>query len=1421
MSLFDDVINGKEININDESITESDNEFNNDGYDLFTEAVYPEALPYLKTLRRKITLPIGKRAGRGNLCYLYTNSTKESIDIINNKINFVNNKHFYFYYYNLIYRGKLYNKKYMIRDLDERRELYRKIKKTTTVHPYIQTVIDENETRNMYFDLSKYIEIFFSICNSRPPLAKMKMYWDYMRSLVLSNYPQGYTYKFILINIDNFDLGEELKENLNNPLFMIYYTLFRKPELLDDFNIDFYFYTKDRCLKINPSMHDKKTYVKLKIEMRKLYAHVKKEKVDNAIDEEKIKTSEAIAETKSSITDTIEKNEPKTEINSLSEIKKIEDEQNQSSIYKKVDNTVNKVYQAIKTSVPDTKDIPVDTIKSAMKAETENNVSDDKDLLNEIYDKTIGSTQPKSAASTARDELLRKNQKNITVGNMTINDIEKIDANKVKIPVHDVSEKVTTTNKNMTKLKFDNIDKTYIEKVMPKDITNAFLALNNKSIPMYIIKVNVEDTSDELNYKDTYTITMEDVNRKRHTIKVDIPKFIDDKFLYIGGNKKLIKHQSYLYPVVKVNSNTVYINTNYNKMEMVRVDNRSLNSIEKLKNLMKKNTEVANFFTVGNSFFMNKQFITTLEYDEFAKFVTEYKKEKARIIFDQNKAREYASDNNIKLDDKSIFIGVDKDGKPIHIQLDTQKTKDGKSIIDIIIDSLGEYAEPLKSLTEPKRVMYIRAKLMAKHIPVGVLLGFWEGLSNLTKKLNLTYRLENKKPNNLSPEESVIRFADCYMVYSGNPGSMMIINGLKFMDTNKYNISELDEKDSYMNYIMKIYGKMIVANSLTNAYEFFIDPITQEILEDLHLPTDITDLIIYAVSLLEDSQYTRETNQGLSRIRQAEIIPAILYDKLAKAYTPFKNSNGRKQYSIPRDAVIKEVLGLKTVEDYSTLNPTVELELTHGVSSKGFRGVNLEDSYNLERRSYDPSMTGIISPSSSPDGSVGVNKTLSMEPTITSVRGYVDTNENNLDNLHDTNLFSPGELSIPLGASRDDPTRLGHAIKQSKHVIPVKNSSPVLMSNGFEEICRFKLSSDFVINAEEDGQIVDYDEKSKIMIAKYKSGKCRAINLGKTIVKNGNGGFFLSNELVTTLKVGDKFKKDDVLAYHKDFFTNDRFNNCRMNMGTLSKVAIMSTYNTYQDATMITEKLSDDAATEMCFLKQVTIGKNSNVEYIVEKGQNVSVGDSLIQFDTSYEDDSLNSLLAALSQDEKEQVLEGSRNDIKSKYSGVIEDIKIYSTVEIDQLSPTLRKIVKSYYNNINEKKEFLEKYDPDSKTSIVKCGMLVNETSKKIEPNKFGVIKGQKMDDGVLIEFYIKHSEPLEIGSKIANFTALKNTIGEIIPAGYEPWSEFRPDEEVSTIIASNSILKRMTPSVILSALGNKCIIELKNRLKEIYEEK
>lgn len=1361
MSLFDDVLEGKVIR--NRVVTEStETEDLGAGFDIVTEAAYPQSIKYLKTMNRVITLPIGKPAGFGNLCFLYTNNTKESIELMNNKVNFLNGNRYYYYFYNVYYKGKLNNKNYTIKQVEERTALYKKFKNRSdqtgkmnpSIHPYKKTVIDPTEDKNMYFDLSKYIDIFSSICGKLPPKKFITIYWSYLKSILFSENTAGYTNRFVLINIDKFKLTKTLSENLLNPLYIIYYTMRTNEELLKELDLDFYFFTNQKCMKVNPSQCTKTLCANFKVEMTKLYSHsTYSGLIDEITEENTIKTSEAAAEVVGKINDTINKSDS-TETITDNTIKEKDHFVADESITKKITAKVEvakKEVEEITSKLPENAKITPEDISKVIETRVENEIDSDKELLTEIYNKNIAKALPKSAASTARDVELRKAQLDLKVGSLTVRDLQKVQTSQIKIPVKDVSNAVKTTNDNMKKIKFANYERLYNEKLMPKDITDAILALNNKSIPMFVRNIEIKDTSDELNYKDTYTVYLEDANRQRHTIKVDIPKFIEDKFLYIGGNKKLIKKQAFLYPVVKTDSDIVQVVTNYNKMFIQRTGTKSIASIERLKTTIKKYDELKTHFIFGNALSSNSKYVTTIEYDELSKMIIQFKHGKCILLFDQMEATALAEQRGITIPENHMFIGLDVHENPIFIDIDTQMTADKHTIVDIILSSGDETLRTyFDSVNPPKRLMYTRVKVMQQFMAVGLLLGFWEGLSSILKKANVKYRLQDK-PGDLRPNEDYLKFANCYLVYESTVPVALLLNAFKLVNTAEYNIEDMDSREPYMPYLIKVYGRALISNALLNVYEFMIDPITMEVLTDLNLPKDIVSLIIYAVSLLADSQYTPEINQGLSRIRSNEIVPAILYERLAKNYIIYRNSNGKKKFSIPQDCVIKEVLALKTVEDYSTLNPTLELEMTHGISTKGFRGANLDESYTMEKRSFDPTMTGVIAPSTSPDGSVGVNKTLTMEPSIVSLRGYVDLKNDKLNELHDVNLFSPGELSIPLGATRDDPTRLGHALKQSKHVIPVKKSSPVLISNGLEEVCRFHLSSDFAVNADEDGEVIDYDDKSNIMVVKYKSGKHRAIDLGHTIVKNGGGGFFLSNKLVSQYNVGDKFKKDAALAYHKDFFTNDRFNNCRMNMGTMTKVAFMSTYNTYQDATMITEKLSDDASTEMCFVRQVSIGKNSNVEYMVKKGQEIKVGESLIQFDTSYEDNSLNMLLASLSAEGQQDILSGSRNDIHSKYSGTIEDIKIYSTVELDDMSPSLRKIVKAYYNQINEKKTFLEKYDPDSKNSIVKCGILMNDTTKKIEPNKFGVIKGQKIEEGVMIEFYVKHSEPLEIGSKIA----------------------------------------------------------------------
>ena len=643
-----------------------------------------------------------------------------------------------------------------------------------------------------------------------------------------------------------------------------------------------------------------------------------------------------------------------------------------------------------------------------------------------------------------------------------------------------------------------------------------------------------------------------------------------------------------------------------------------------------------------------------------------------------------------------------------------------------------------------KKLMYSNVTIMTQPIPFIILLIYWEGITSVFKKMDIKYYFSQKYPSSIKSNENVIRFKDCYFVYESDLAIDLLMNGLRVLDTENYDFKEYNTEEPFVEYFKKVYGKAAIMSAISNYYDFEIDPITKEILEDINLPTDLIELCIYANSLLADESYTAENSQVLSRVRSSEVIPAILYYELSKTYLNYKNSMGKKKLSIPKDAVIKQLLSLQTVEDYSTLNPVVELDKDRAITSKGYRGINVDRAYTEEKRSYDDSMIGVMAMSTTLGANCGIGRFLTLEPELTSVRGYANIKKDNREELTDVNLFSPSELLYPLGNTRDDSIRTAMATKQSKHVVPVKNATPALISNGVDEVIKYNLSSDFVINADEDGTVIDYDEKSKILMVEYKSGKHRAINLAPNIVKNGGGGFYISNELITKYKVGDKFKKDDTLAYHKDFFRDDKFNGIRMNVGVLEKVAIMSSYDTYNDSAMITR----DAETELVFCKPVVLGKNSNIYDIRKIGDHVEIGDSLINFDTSFDDTDLNKLLANLSDENKEVLQEGSINQVKSKYAGTIVDIKIYSTVDIPELSESLQKIVKTYYNRVNNKKKFVSKYD--NSNSIVKCGLLLNETTGKIEPNIYGVIKGQKVQDSVLIEFYIQHGDIMGVGDKM-----------------------------------------------------------------------
>ena len=222
---------------------------------------------------------------------------------------------------------------------------------------------------------------------------------------------------------------------------------------------------------------------------------------------------------------------------------------------------------------------------------------------------------------------------------------------------------------------------------------------------------------------------------------------------------------------------------------------------------------------------------------------------------------------------------------------------------------------------------------------------------------------------------------------------------------------------------------------------------------------------------------------------------------------------------------------------------------------------------------------------------------------------------------------------------------------------------------------------------------------------------------------------------------------------------------------------------------------------------------------LVNVGDHVGIGDPLVVFDANSGDEEIEAFLASIKGRDGvvQDLIESSQTTIKADESGIIEDIRVYTTVPVEELSPTLQKIVKKYQTKIESKSKFLEKYKNEGDNAYYKCGQILSETTDVVESN-YGVIKGTRVDDGVYIEFYIKHKDNIKKGDKNTNYCALKGVTSHVMPEGQEPWSEYRPDEEISAFIAPLGILARKTPSIYTNLFGNKVLIEAKRKLMEDY---
>jgi 2'-5' RNA ligase len=236
----------------------------------------------------------------------------------------------------------------------------------------------------------------------------------------------------------------------------------------------------------------------------------------------------------------------------------------------------------------------------------------------------------------------------------------------------------------------------------------------------------------------------------------------------------------------------------------------------------------------------------------------------------------------------------------------------------------------------------------------------------------------------------------------------------------------------------------------------------------------------------------------------------------------------------------------------------------------------------------------------------------------------------------------------------------------------------------------YLVTNDFAFKASNDGKIIEIDRDAGVAIIEYTDGSKDVIDLTQKQSRNTGTGYWITNTLVLTdgLKVGSKFKKNDILAYNRNFFKHDKIRGGFQHMpGRLSRVAIACGPFTHEDSSAVSEKFTSDMETDITMERTVDMPLTVNITKIVKLGDRVRAGDALITFEEAA-DQSTADFIKILGDDLGDTIAEFAANKITTKVSGEIVGLRVYHSKPLSELSKPLQKIIKSIqepmssYNN-------------------------------------------------------------------------------------------------------------------------------------------
>lgn len=530
------------------------------------------------------------------------------------------------------------------------------------------------------------------------------------------------------------------------------------------------------------------------------------------------------------------------------------------------------------------------------------------------------------------------------------------------------------------------------------------------------------------------------------------------------------------------------------------------------------------------------------------------------------------------------------------------------------------------------------------------------------------------------------------------PGLIMVETVLKCIQFFPKNM-DIDTPDFWKTAIEKFIGSRNALYIIKNIFDNIVTPIERDILESRNYPVKLLEIIYYMCKELAKGRVDDWNDLNFMRIRNSEIITALLQKQISAAYSEYKakllRGDKTAEIYINSTKVLSEILTSPNVQILENINPVEELSMITKITPVGIGGVKNEEAWPKAAKNIHPSYYGNIDALDSPQGpKIGTINFLTLDSGIMNNRGlFTIKNPKNTD-VEET--LSPACALVPF-INYNESVRIATAVGQSRQVIPLKDKEVPMVQTGYESILASYLSDFFVRRSDYDGIVVEINEE--IIKLRTKDGFV-GISLSPAVLRSGQGKFGLG-VFTPIVKVGQKITVGQIVA------EGGHIKDGMISMGRNLLAAFMPWYGyNFEDGMVISESAAGKFASEHLAVIDVMLKPDDDVEHIAELGSSIKKGGLLISYSPTIYDS---------------ETLKNVRSD-----PGIITEIEIYSNVPENELPEKLRPV-----------------YDIFVKNFKLKNGGKYPVGNFKMNKNRF---------EGIYIKFLIRQVLPMLIGDKLNN---------------------------------------------------------------------